>query len=540
MDAFAQDLAASARERTNQLPSQVFPRLTGTYKKLFNGSSLSGGIVTNGANLVRVTTFGDSVGTSKTIFIIQRLQQATQNGGSMFNTRTATLGASNVDNVADTTNWINGSWDVVPSGGRMEYALSGGGVYATKLYLFYRKKSGDGTFKVQTHNGSVWADEASYTNVDANNATTTVGVITLTKASTSAWKIAAVGLTGSVIIIGAAWADEGATGVAWYDFSAGGLELALSQSGGVATPVNIVNGVLTALAPDMGMMEWKDNSAFPAAFTSFMANYKANVSTTTDWVFVGTSPRADATTQALEDANDNVMKAYADANGHFFFSSRSLLTYAQMVALGWQGDGIHPAEAYHAYVAAVLWAQLGFDNASFLGTTKELSTTNGRVKTTLTFGARVGREFGSIGKDSFETDLIVKGIRGVAFCNYTSGLTKAWIDTSNNGWGIQSPVFSIVSGLTITGPAIRALGATNTSGGYMSGLNSTSTWAPWGASQFIIGSSAGPTWSSGTGSPEGAVTAPIGSKFSRTDGGVGSTLYYKSSGTGNTGWTAVA
>jgi hypothetical protein len=43
---------------------------------------------------------------------------------------------------------------------------------------------------------------------------------------------------------------------------------------------------------------------------------------------------------------------------------------------------------------------------------------------------------------------------------------------------------------------------------------------------------------SGTGSPEGAVTAPVGSLYTRTDGGVSTTLYVKTSGTGNTGWTA--
>jgi hypothetical protein len=42
----------------------------------------------------------------------------------------------------------------------------------------------------------------------------------------------------------------------------------------------------------------------------------------------------------------------------------------------------------------------------------------------------------------------------------------------------------------------------------------------------------------GAGSPEGVVTAPIGSLYLRTDGGVGSTLYSKESGTGNTGWGA--
>ena len=42
----------------------------------------------------------------------------------------------------------------------------------------------------------------------------------------------------------------------------------------------------------------------------------------------------------------------------------------------------------------------------------------------------------------------------------------------------------------------------------------------------------------GTGSPEGVLTAGVGSMYLRTDGGAGTTLYVKESGTGNTGWTA--
>lgn len=46
------------------------------------------------------------------------------------------------------------------------------------------------------------------------------------------------------------------------------------------------------------------------------------------------------------------------------------------------------------------------------------------------------------------------------------------------------------------------------------------------------------TISSGTGTPEAAVTAPVGSLFLRTDGGASTTLYVKESGAGNTGWVA--
>lgn len=44
---------------------------------------------------------------------------------------------------------------------------------------------------------------------------------------------------------------------------------------------------------------------------------------------------------------------------------------------------------------------------------------------------------------------------------------------------------------------------------------------------------------SGTGSPEGVVTAGVGSLYVRTDGGQGTTLYVKESGAGNTGWAGV-
>jgi hypothetical protein len=42
----------------------------------------------------------------------------------------------------------------------------------------------------------------------------------------------------------------------------------------------------------------------------------------------------------------------------------------------------------------------------------------------------------------------------------------------------------------------------------------------------------------GKGTPEGVVTANVGTIFLREDGGIGTTLYVKESGTGNTGWAA--
>lgn len=54
------------------------------------------------------------------------------------------------------------------------------------------------------------------------------------------------------------------------------------------------------------------------------------------------------------------------------------------------------------------------------------------------------------------------------------------------------------------------------------------------------GVTAGPKWTTGSGTPEAAVAAPPGSIYTNTAGGVGTTLWVKRTGTGNTGWFAVA
>ncbi len=59
-----------------------------------------------------------------------------------------------------------------------------------------------------------------------------------------------------------------------------------------------------------------------------------------------------------------------------------------------------------------------------------------------------------------------------------------------------------------------------------------------GADGGVSFGSALPNWCTGAGTPEGVVTARIGSLWTRTDGGAGTTLYVKESGTGTTGWVA--
>jgi hypothetical protein len=62
--------------------------------------------------------------------------------------------------------------------------------------------------------------------------------------------------------------------------------------------------------------------------------------------------------------------------------------------------------------------------------------------------------------------------------------------------------------------------------------------APAATGKVFLDNAGGTFLKVGTGTPEGVVTATIGCLFLRTDGGATTTLYVKTSGSGNTGWTA--
>jgi len=67
--------------------------------------------------------------------------------------------------------------------------------------------------------------------------------------------------------------------------------------------------------------------------------------------------------------------------------------------------------------------------------------------------------------------------------------------------------------------------------------SNTYRWAESWATKVYAGDSTC-FWTSGAGSPEGVVTAPVGSLYTDRTGSTSTTLYVKTSGSGNTGWTA--
>jgi hypothetical protein len=522
--------------QTALAPVSVFSRLRQFYSALFGAMTRAGFALTQPATVVRIGVFGDSVGDLKPFFINTRLQQALGNAGGFYNGVVATGGASVHSDVTDGSYWINGGWGVLAGGGALEYLQSGGRPSADTIRIYYVKESGAGTFKVQSNaNGAGYADEASYTNVSAANATTAIGIITMAK-TFGKYSAKLVSLTGTVRVIGVAYEDRTNGGVAVYHFDAASLD----SPAVVATPAALRAGLFADLALDLGFMEFKGDSNFATNIPTFLNNY-ATAAPATNWVMIGTSPASDPTQEANGLVVNQTLKSWANSNNAIYFDGYSpLVSYAEVVSKGWQNDGLHLAQPAHAFLSSLLWEQMGLGNIMAVYSGRDWRG-SGKVPVNQAInfegeGVTYSRA-GSVGSDTNGFDLIVKGGRAITFQDL-GGNIKAMLNAGGGYSGFQVPILGLVTPFSTNGPALRPLGTSTNAGLYSSDLTpgNGSAVCPFRASEFQFSSTV--KWTNGTGSPEGVVTGAVGSMFTRTDGGTGTTLYVKESGTGNTGWVA--
>lgn len=116
--------------------------------------------------------------------------------------------------------------------------------------------------------------------------------------------------------------------------------------------------------------------------------------------------------------------------------------------------------------------------------------------------------------NTVDNSVFVGGLDGIGYATFNSG-------TAGKVSGIY-PATVLNSGAFRYNARVAALTATSQ--------------VTTGANGYVNYGNA--VWYSGNDSPEGAVTAPVGSLYSRLNGGANTTLYVKESGAGNVGWVA--
>lgn len=141
----------------------------------------------------------------------------------------------------------------------------------------------------------------------------------------------------------------------------------------------------------------------------------------------------------------------------------------------------------------------------------------------------------------------ITGIRGYNFSNVTimPGVNYTFVELAGNQSGLDSAPPAVIDNSGATRNVFRDVPR----GHYKYGSAYVRRDVPGsngprfeGVTDPTVGAvtlgNTGARIQTGSGSPAGAVAAPVGSLYLRTDGGTNTTLYVKESGTGTSGWVA--
>ena len=270
---------------------------------------------------------------------------------------------------------------------------------------------------------------------------------------------------------------------------------------------NAVVGTLTfvsaASAPQFGTIAMRDIGMSGASLVKFVEYSPSNPDPVFRGWSVGQSVRANA--HPVIDTSGPTPITYLSSivdSGTYAKASTTVITNNQIIPEGMLAFGIDVKNVGSKGGNTVL-AAFASD-----GTNRFYVDGNGKF-----FVQGQGQQVSEVGKSGLTTSAIT--------ITHDAATDRRLLITGN---GLQ-----VVSNSVPTSP--MGLSLQTTYGGNLVIGNGT-------AGQGIYLGGTGPVWMRGTGSPEAVHTAPIGSLYSRTDGGAGSSLYVKESGTGNTGWVA--
>lgn len=122
-----------------------------------------------------------------------------------------------------------------------------------------------------------------------------------------------------------------------------------------------------------------------------------------------------------------------------------------------------------------------------------------------------------------------------AALNYLAGLEDAGDLAALRQLALDISAGTVAGALSVSGAITGGSTGAFTGAVTAAGVTSSAAVQAAAASGFVVGAS-GPKILSGTGSPEGVVTAPVGSQWIDTAATTGAIKWIKATGTGNTGW----
>lgn len=295
-------------------------------------------------------SFGDSMA-SKVFIQVAPLMQSILGGlagavlpgpHSASITTNATVGTVTT-NSTDFAHWIGGTTYTFSAGSSRTYGQYGGTMVCDTIKVIH--VNAGGTFKIQIDG----VDNTTVTTTTDNS----IGITNLTVAR-GAHSVTIVQTVGTPTLVGVGMIDSTASGLVVINVGPGdGTFLSSNTTQSFAN----FQTFLADLAPTLMTFEMKEQSVY-ADSTTYAQRLQQVFDRTKagapnmDVVGIGSPPVA--TNDADQVAQNSTLRTLCEANGYTYYDTYALFgSYANMVALGWQGDGVHGdvrADQYRGYL----------------------------------------------------------------------------------------------------------------------------------------------------------------------------------------------
>lgn len=239
------------------------------------------------------------------------------------------------------TSWQSGSLWSVPAAGTVRLYKSGAIVPCNQLRIYYLIEPGGGAFSVQSSGTSVSAgftDEAGQTAVSCDGAVALGSIIISKTAGSYALQITGVSGTCKILAAGFTWSGVGA--VNFFDVSRGGANLDNTSS----APSAVMQAFITSAAPQVISHICDDSAAVISGGLPTVAGWWDTAAPNATKLLLGAGPKAEVNggDAAVFAANVTLAAACTGKPKYLFVDGLALLgSYEDMVALGWNGDGLH-------------------------------------------------------------------------------------------------------------------------------------------------------------------------------------------------------
>jgi hypothetical protein len=452
------------------------------------------------------------------------------------------------------------------------------------LYLGREVGNGTATISVSYDGGATW--QADIETVDTSHTETGVLVKSYTLAATRLTRVRVVAADGPVQIIGAKMWDSTAVGAIMGMTGRDGATLAQYSA---SSSQAIRNAVMADFAPHLITGQFSESVAEIAALQGWVDKWMI-AAPNADFLFTNIYDIGNRDKATYTDVINAHYDAIAAANPRFFVHDLAA-TFKDAAYLN--AAGFHPLNAADVHLPSrslLAWKAAACEMAAFMGLYTPKTTyapkRSGATAATLDYRALPNTTGNAVNIiERYSTAVITKIMEWFdpALGRGSWRMRRRAGSDSNAAWGLDfrndMPGGSALTWCLIDQDGCIKLGNINTGstssastdGFRLVAIGTTTTQS---AADFAVSASgtadivrfrkgstqhgrvtsagavymidgfhhgadgAGPRWKSGAGTPEGAITAPVGSIYSRTDGGAGTSFYVKESGTGNTGWVA--